>query len=249
MYSITDIERRFAASQERSQLRRNKAATYQQRRGMIALLLMCLLGIGMFWSEDTHPAEPVGGVQAIDTSLPAAGGAKYDQAPLTPVPQTANGPQVTAETWVTVQLPFGAQITAEARAQKLDVLLLAALVKQESRFDPDAVSHAGAMGLTQLMPQTARSMGVTDAHDPEQALRGGARYLAMQLRAFGKVSLALAAYNAGPGAVKRHRGIPPFAETRTYVRRILNYRREFRTQLAQERQKQSGPVQAGGRAA
>lgn len=248
MYSITDIERRFAASQQRSQLRRNRTETRQQRQSMLALLLMCLLAVGLFWSEDTHPAEPVGGVQAVDASIPTTGGAKYDQTPVVRVPQQVNGPQITAEAWVTAQLPFGSQITAAARAQKLDVLLLAALVKQESRFDPDAVSHAGAMGLTQLMPQTARSLGVIDAHDPEQALRGGARYLAMQLRTFGKVSLALAAYNAGPGAVKRHRGIPPFAETQTYVRRILNYRREFRVQVARERQK-DGQQQAGGQPA
>ncbi len=94
------------------------------------------------------------------------------------------------------------------------------LVRQESGWNPNAVSHKGAMGLAQLMPGTARQLGV-DPRDPAQNLEGGARYLAAQYRAFGTWRLALAAYNAGPGAVQRHEGVPPFRETRDYVRIIL----------------------------
>ncbi|MCM2562448.1 lytic transglycosylase domain-containing protein [Lutimaribacter sp. EGI FJ00015] len=90
------------------------------------------------------------------------------------------------------------------------------LVNQESRFNPKAVSHKGAIGLAQLMPFTARKLGV-DPHDPYQNLDGGARYLAQQFREFKSWPLALAAYNAGPGAVKKHGGVPPFRETRNYV--------------------------------
>ena len=93
------------------------------------------------------------------------------------------------------------------------------LVQQESGWKPAARSHKGAIGLAQLMPFTAAKLGV-DPHDPYQNLDGGARYLAQQYRAFKSWRLALAAYNAGPGAVKKHGGVPPYRETRNYVRVI-----------------------------
>lgn len=94
------------------------------------------------------------------------------------------------------------------------------LVQQESNWNPGAESHKGALGLAQLMPQTARLLGV-DPLIPAENLRGGARYLAQQYRKFGSWRLALAAYNAGPDAVKRHGGVPPYKETQNYVRKIL----------------------------
>lgn len=100
--------------------------------------------------------------------------------------------------------------------------LFRALINQESRWNPNAVSPIGARGLTQLMPATAADMGVTNLSDPLQQLQGGARYLAQQLQTFGgNVSLALAAYNAGPGNVRKYGGIPPFTETINYVKAIL----------------------------
>lgn len=100
--------------------------------------------------------------------------------------------------------------------------LLASVARTESGFDPGAVSPAGAVGLMQLMPSTARGLGV-DARDPAQALDGAARLLAEHLRRFGSVPLALAAYNAGPGAVERYDGVPPYQETQQYVSRVLGY--------------------------
>lgn len=101
-------------------------------------------------------------------------------------------------------------------------ILLQSLVKQESGFNNAAVSPVGALGFTQLMPGTAADLGV-DPSDPEQNLDGGARYLATQLQSFGRVDLALAAYNAGPGNVRKFGGIPPFEETQNYVRRISGF--------------------------
>jgi hypothetical protein len=94
------------------------------------------------------------------------------------------------------------------------------LVKAESNWNQSAVSRVGALGLAQLMPGTAKILGV-DPHDPFQNLEGGARYLSQQFRKFGTWDLALAAYNAGPGAVEQYGGIPPYAETQAYVKKIL----------------------------
>lgn len=109
---------------------------------------------------------------------------------------------------------------AEVRYQ-LPPRLLQALVWVESRFDPMAISPAGAAGLAQLMPGTARELGVGNRHDPGQSIDGGARYLRQMLDRFGAVHLALAAYNAGPGAVSRAGGIPRNHETPAYVRSVL----------------------------
>lgn len=105
---------------------------------------------------------------------------------------------------------------AAARKHGIPEDLFLRLVQQESNWNPEAESHKGAVGLAQLMPGTARLLRV-DIHDPRENLEGGARYLAQQYREFRSWRLALAAYNAGPGAVRKHGGVPPYDETRNYV--------------------------------
>lgn len=118
---------------------------------------------------------------------------------------------------------FQALIRRSAVEMRVDPALIQAVILRESAFDSQATSPAGARGLMQLMPPTAAALGVSDSYDPEQNIRGGARYLRMLLDRFnGNVPLALAAYNAGPGAVEQYAGIPPYKETRAYVGQVLS---------------------------
>lgn len=116
---------------------------------------------------------------------------------------------------------YMAAIAEAERQYGLPTNLLRALIWTESRFNPMAVSPAGAAGLAQLMPGTARELGVRNRHDPIASINGGARYLRDMLKRFEAVHLALAAYNAGPGAVSRSQGIPKNGETPQYVRTVL----------------------------
>jgi len=114
-------------------------------------------------------------------------------------------------------------ISKIAQKHGLDEKLVHAVVKQESGFNPKATSHCGAMGLMQLMPSTAKSLGVKDAYNPLQNVDGGVRYLKSMLDKYnGNVVLALAAYNAGPGAVDKYQDVPPYKETQNYVKNILS---------------------------
>ena len=118
--------------------------------------------------------------------------------------------------------PYDTAIEREARTAGVDAALVKSVMLVESNYNTRAVSRKGARGLMQLMPETARRFGVSDRHDAGQSIRAGVHYLAVLLEQFkGDVSLALAGYNAGEGAVTRHAGVPPYRETREYIRRVL----------------------------
>lgn len=118
-----------------------------------------------------------------------------------------------------------------ARTEGIDPSLVKAVVHAESSFDPGATSHKGAMGLMQLMPATARLLGVRDAYEPEENVCGGVRYLRMMLDRFGgDERLALAAYNAGPGAVERYASVPPYRETIDYIHKVRFLRERYQRQ-------------------
>lgn len=124
------------------------------------------------------------------------------------------GMQLRARAWAPLVEPIAARYG-------LDTELVLRVIEAESGGNPQAVSPKGAMGLMQLMPETARALGISDPFDPAQNIEGGVRYLSHLLRRFGDLRLALAAYNAGPGAVERYGGVPPFPETQRYLERIL----------------------------
>lgn len=142
---------------------------------------------------------------------------------LAPLPSSSRSP-------VRRHTPFDDLIKEAADYYSLPVALVRAVIAAESNFEARAVSRAGALGLMQLRPQTAAAMSVSNSFDPRDNIFGGARYLRLMLNQFqGDVTLGAAAYNAGPSAVERARGIPPFKETRDYVARVLRLYALFQT--------------------
>ena len=124
---------------------------------------------------------------------------------------------------------FDPIITDASKKYGLEAPLIKAVIKAESDFDPNAVSHKGARGLMQIMPMNYRLLNVENPFDPHQSIHGGARYLRdMMDRYNGKLVLSLAAYNAGPGAVDRHGGVPPYQETEEYIERVMRYYHRYK---------------------
>ena len=161
-------------------------------------------------------SEATGTPVATAASAPAAG-TSFASALQTATASAAGGSR------------YDALIGQAAARNGVDPAVLHGLIQQESGFDPASQSSAGAMGLTQLMPGTASSLGVANPLDPAESIEGGARYLAQMLARFGgDTSKALAAYNAGPGAVEQYGGVPPYAETQDYVQKVLGYAESYR---------------------
>ena len=144
----------------------------------------------------------------------------------------------------TTSMPYGDLIHAKAAKYDVDPALVAAVIEQESRFRSRAISHVGAKGLMQLMPRTGRWMGARDLYDPEQNVDAGVKYIKyLQKRFDGNLIQTVAAYNAGEGNVMRYRGVPPFRETRTYVKKVLtNYDKRSKQLKAYELKHAGGVV-------
>jgi soluble lytic murein transglycosylase-like protein len=139
------------------------------------------------------------------------------------MPITTNSVPATVTASTHSKTDYESMISEAASLYNLPEKLIQSVIKQESNFKADAQSSAGASGLMQLMPATAQSLGVTDILDPKQNIMAGSKYLSQMLTKYdGDTELALAAYNAGPGNVDKYGGIPPFAETRNYVNKVIN---------------------------
>jgi soluble lytic murein transglycosylase-like protein len=165
-------------------------------------------------------------IDEIRTMLAPAAGTPKPAAPVTATPAFADVLSSALDTPsaddTSDDSGYDADIEASASREGVDPALVRAIVAHESGGNPNATSAAGAQGLMQLMPATARSLGVTDSYDPAQNIAGGTHLIRTLLDRYdGNLSLALAAYSAGPGAVDRFGGIPPYAETQAYVRDVL----------------------------
>jgi len=132
-----------------------------------------------------------------------------------------------SEGWLPSNTPYRDSILRASRESHLDPALLAGLIETESDFNPDTVSSAGAIGLTQVLQENADDMQISDLSDPDNQIQAGAKLLAGLIGQFDSTQLALAAYNAGPGAVQRYGGIPPYRETQNYVPRVLEFRKHY----------------------
>ena len=159
-----------------------------------------------------------------DLSVPAQNpSAHLAQVPATPPGPLISHPEYTRQVRRTAHL-YHSIIQQVARRYKIDPAMVRAIIMAESGYNPQAVSHRGAQGLMQLMPETAGMFGVSDSFDPVHNITAGVRYFRLLVDLFdGDRALALAAYNAGPGNVQRHQGIPPYKTTRRYVKKVMAY--------------------------
>jgi soluble lytic murein transglycosylase-like protein len=170
----------------------------------------------MYWSTTEHRWKPV--PPASHSSMRAARSAAAE---VRSILNAASAPKAARAGEVAAPADINAAIEQAATRHNVDPNLVRAVIKVESNFNPHAVSRTGAMGLMQLMPVTARQLNVTNPFDPEQNVDAGVRHLRHLLDDFGgDVRLTLAAYNAGVGAVMRNSGVPPYSETRNYVKKI-----------------------------
>ncbi|MDB4433332.1 lytic transglycosylase domain-containing protein [bacterium] len=180
-------------------------------------------------------ATPAAARGPIYSFVDADGVAHFTDAPIDPryAPLYDRRPKSRRGRRIPARWDFDGLIRLSAREHRLPPALVKAVIAAESNFEPTATSRRGAQGLMQLMPETARSLGVEDPFEPSENVRGGSRYLRRLMDRYGDLQRTLAAYNAGPSVVDRHGGMPPYRETRDYVQRVLTYYRYYHGDFGQ----------------
>jgi soluble lytic murein transglycosylase len=174
-------------------------------------------------------AEPAAALGPIYSFVDADGVVHFTNVPIDPryTPIYDSRPNSRRGRRAPIRWDFDGLIRLSAQEHRVPPALVKAVIAAESNFEPAAISRRGAQGLMQLMPETARSLGVDDPFEPSDNVRGGSRYLRRLMDRYGDLPRTLAAYNAGPTVVDRHGGMPPYRETRDYVRRVLTYYRYY----------------------
>lgn len=206
------------------------------QKGQVAAAGTAHSGLNQAISTDLEAARNIARQVAGGVAAAAKG---VEQAVESPLEAVAEAPKKLAlvtedarEQFFRTQVPFGSIIYREAKKNDLRPELVAAVVQAESRFKPTARSHVGAVGLMQLVPKTGRWMGARDLTNPTQNIQAGTKYLKYLNERFdGNETKVIAAYNAGEGNVRRFGGIPPFKETRNYVKKVRNYEKEFASRV------------------
>jgi soluble lytic murein transglycosylase-like protein len=235
----------------------NRVTTTKKPNGQLMALWLTVVVMGVLalppqlspTHEDVQAAVNIS-VRTPSAALPAQ---RYGRTAFAPTPWNIEVP----DPWLTPHVPnrptgkppqidlasnpseaggdarFHDIILKTSKRYQVDPALIKAIIMAESSYNPKAVSGKGAEGLMQLMPMTARELGVEDSFDPERNIDGGVRYYRKLLRYFeGDVALALAAYNAGLSKVKKYKGIPPYRQTRTYVKKVFEYYEHYKNQMA-----------------
>jgi soluble lytic murein transglycosylase-like protein len=194
------------------------------------------MGIDSSLEKDLKAARSIaqqvaGGVEAVAHGVEAAASSPLETVAEAPQKLTIITEKV-REDFFKKEVPFGSLIYKEAKKNDIRPELIAAVVQAESRFKPTARSGAGAVGLMQLVPRTGRWMGARDLTNPAQNIAAGAKYLKYLNERFdGNETKVIAAYNAGEGNVKRFGGVPPFRETRSYLKKVRNYEQDFKNRV------------------
>lgn len=224
--------------QEATRIRGQRLKTLRKRYGTLILgASLAIGGVGIpLKANRTVAPEPgtvSGIVGGVATGVESAVGSLLPSMSPDEAEQLALLSEQAKEDFFSTEVPFGDLIYREALKNDVDPELVAAVVHQESRFKPTARSPVGAMGLMQLMPRTGQWMGAKNLYDPAQNVKAGVKYLKyLEDRFDGDQTLILAAYNGGEGNVKKYGGVPPFRETRQYVKKVSDYREEYEDKVA-----------------
>jgi soluble lytic murein transglycosylase-like protein len=203
------------------------------RQGFILYLAVAMLTVP---SALCNPQQRMAAfkVPVVETMV-ASSSFGYGLEPSALLDEALKNPEAVATAIRDNASPFEAHILQAAQTHEVDPTLIRAVIFAESSNNPQAVSKRGAQGLMQLMPSTAKALGIEDSFDPAMNIDGGTRYLRYLLDRFdGDVRLALAAYNAGSRYVKKYGGVPPFKATRQYIKKVLKYQEKFQAELETE---------------